>query len=64
MKELKEINKQPGSNYNKNDVRVNNTFNLTINLGDSLNVFALIGGIYLAGKLIKKRKAKGKIKKM
>ncbi|MEH7308138.1 hypothetical protein [Neobacillus drentensis] len=56
MNELREINNQPGSNNNKNDVRVNNTFNLTINLGDSLNLFALIGGIYVVRRLVKKRK--------
>ncbi len=58
MKELKEINNQPGSNNNKNVVRVNNTFSLTINLGDSLNLFALIGGIFVVKRLVKKRKAK------
>ncbi|MEH7501065.1 hypothetical protein V7152_03330 [Neobacillus drentensis] len=60
MKELKEINNQPGSNNNKNDVRVNNTFSLTINLGDSLNVLALIGGIFVVKRFVKKHKAKSK----
>lgn len=58
--ELREINNQPGSNNNKNDVRVNNTFNLTINLGDSLNLFVLIGGIFVVKQLIIKRKGKSK----
>lgn len=62
MKELKEINNQPGSNNNKNDVRVTNNFTLNINLGDPLNFFALIGGIYIISRLFKKRK--GKRKKM
>jgi hypothetical protein len=62
VKELKEINNQPGSNKNKNDVRVTNNFTLNINLGDPLNFFALIGGIYIISRLVKKRK--GKRKKM
>ncbi|MDR7235787.1 hypothetical protein [Neobacillus drentensis] len=60
MKELKENNNQPGPNNNKNDVRVNNNFSLTINLGDSLNLFALIGSICIVKRLVKKRKAKRK----
>jgi hypothetical protein len=59
VKELKELN-QHGYNNNKNDVRVNNNFTLTINLGDSLNLFALIGSIFVVKRLIKKRKAKHK----
>jgi hypothetical protein len=62
VKELKEINNQPGSNNNKNDVRVTNNFTLNINLGDPLNFFAPIGGIYIISRLVKKRK--GKRKKM
>lgn len=60
MKELKENNNQPGPNNNKNDVRVNNNFTLTINLGDSLNLFALIGSICIVKRFVKKRKAKRK----
>ncbi|NHC41938.1 hypothetical protein G6549_18455 [Bacillus sp. MM2020_1] len=60
MKELKENNSQPGSNNNKNDIRVNNNFTLTINLGDPLNLFALIGSIYVVKRLVKKRKARRK----
>ena len=60
MKELKENNSQPGSNNNKNDIRVNNNFTLTINLGDPLNLFALIGSIYIVKRLVKKRKARRK----
>ncbi|MEY2194474.1 hypothetical protein AB7942_17290 [Neobacillus sp. BF23-41] len=56
MKELKEINNQLGSNNNKNDVRVTNNFTLNINLGDPLNLFAIIGGIYIVSRLVKKRK--------
>ncbi|WP_066253759.1 hypothetical protein [Neobacillus drentensis] len=60
MKELKEYNNQPGANNNKNDVRVNNNFTLPINLGDSLNLFALIGSICVVKRLVKKRKSKRK----
>ncbi|OLS40384.1 hypothetical protein [Bacillus sp. MRMR6] len=48
----------PNSNNNKNSVNVNNHFNLTINLGDSLNLLALIAGIYVIRKLTVKPKAK------
>ncbi|MEH7336337.1 hypothetical protein V7161_27315 [Neobacillus drentensis] len=44
------------NNNNKTDVRVNNHFSLTINFGDSLNLLALIAGIYLIRKMNKKRK--------
>jgi hypothetical protein len=60
VKELKEINNELSSNNNKNDVRVNNSFTLTINLGDSLNLFALIGGIFVVKRFAKKHKAKSK----
>ncbi|MCM3117444.1 hypothetical protein M3610_19415 [Neobacillus sp. MER 74] len=60
MREIRKINQKPGSNNNKNDVRVNNTFHLTINLGDSLNLFALAGGIFFIRRLIKNRRAKNK----
>ena len=60
VKELKENNNQPGSNNNKNDVRVNNTFNITINLGDSINLIALIGSIYVVKRWVKKHKSKRK----
>ncbi|NYE06828.1 hypothetical protein F4694_003608 [Bacillus niacini] len=49
---------------NKNTVHVNNNFNLTINLGDSLNLLALIGSIYLIRTLTKKRKQTPKQEKM
>jgi hypothetical protein len=52
------------TNQNKITVRVNNNFNLTINLGDSLNLLALIGGIYLIrtiteNKNVNKKKCNG-----
>ncbi|MEC1521108.1 hypothetical protein P9D43_03530 [Neobacillus niacini] len=52
------------TNNNKNTVHVNNNFNLTINLGDSLNLLALIGGIYLIRTLSKKRNQKQQQEKM
>ena len=51
------------SNNNKNDVKVNNNFSLTINFGDSLNVLALIAGVYLIRRIAKKRKLKKKAEK-
>lgn len=48
--------KTPSTNNNKNDVRVNNHFSLTINFGDSLNLLALIAGVYLVKKIVKKKK--------
>ncbi|KKK37125.1 hypothetical protein WQ57_15480 [Mesobacillus campisalis] len=41
---------------NQNDVRVNNTLQLTIHFGDALNIAGLIVGIYLFKKLIAARK--------
>ncbi|MCM3690648.1 hypothetical protein [Neobacillus niacini] len=63
-KENPETKSKPSTNNNKNTVLVNNNFNLTINLGDSLNVLALIGGIYLIRKISKNRKQKCKQEKM
>jgi len=51
------------SNNNKNDVKVNNNFSLTINFGDSLNVLALIAGVYLIRRMAKNRKLKKKAEK-
>ena len=59
IKNLAEMDK-PVSNNNKNDVRVNNNITLNINLGDSLNLFAIIGGIYVVKRLVKKRNTKRK----
>lgn len=46
------------SHNNKNSIRVNNHFNLTINFGDSLNLLALIAGIYVVRRIASNRKAK------
>ena len=51
------------SNNNKNDVKVNNNFSLTINFGDSLNVLALIAGVYLIRRMAKNLKLKKKAEK-
>jgi hypothetical protein len=49
------------TNHN-NDVRVNNSIQLTINLGDTLNIAGLVFGIYLLSKFFSaKRKAAGSI---
>jgi hypothetical protein len=55
--EAEESNTHTTTNNNKNLVRVNNNFNLTINLGDSLNFVALIAGIYVIRRIAKKNKA-------
>ncbi|WP_423802013.1 hypothetical protein [Neobacillus sp. SAB-20_R2A] len=54
-KEL-EIKSSPSTTNNKNDIKVNNQFSLTINFGDSLNVLALIAGIYLIKRIKNKKK--------
>ncbi|MBY0147328.1 hypothetical protein [Neobacillus niacini] len=54
--DIQETKSIPSSNNNKNTVKVNNNFNLTINLGDSLNLLALIGGIYVIRTLTKRNK--------
>ncbi len=62
--ENQETKSHTNINNNKNTVRINNYFNLTINLGDSLNLLALFGGIYLIKTLSKKSKQKHKQEKM
>ncbi|MEH7236687.1 hypothetical protein [Bacillus sp. JJ1562] len=42
---------------NRNYVRVNNNFQFTINFGDSLNLLALIAGIFFIRTLSKKSKS-------
>lgn len=63
-KENQEKKSHTNTNNNKNTVLVNNNFNLTINLGDSLNLLALIGGIYLIRTLTQKLKQTPKKEKM
>jgi hypothetical protein len=48
--------KTPSTNNNKNNVKVNNQFSLTIHFGDSLNLLALIAGIYLVRRMAKRKK--------
>jgi hypothetical protein len=43
---------------NQNHVKVNNLFKLTINMGDSLNLLGLIGGIFLLRTLLNRTKQK------
>ncbi|MCM3567983.1 hypothetical protein [Neobacillus mesonae] len=59
--EEKDIQNQSTTNNNKNDVKVSNQFSFTFNFGDSLNLVALIAGIYLI-KNLKKRRNRKKIK--
>ncbi|MED1470936.1 hypothetical protein [Bacillus salipaludis] len=61
VKNEKEIS--PGTHNNKNDVKVNNQFSLTINFGDSLNLLALITGIYVIRRIGKRNKEKKKEQK-
>ncbi len=61
VKNEKEIS--PGTHNNKNDVKVNNQFSLTINFGDSLNLLALITGIYVIRRIGKRNKVKKKEQK-
>jgi hypothetical protein len=41
---------------NHNHIKVNNAFNLTINMGDSLNLLGLLLGIFLLRKLFSTKK--------
>ncbi|MDR7000699.1 hypothetical protein [Neobacillus niacini] len=50
----------PATQTRKNDVRVNNQFSLTLNFGDSLNLLALIAGVYLIRRIGKRHKLKKK----
>ncbi|MEH7419428.1 hypothetical protein V7266_29805 [Neobacillus drentensis] len=47
-----------------NNIRVNNRFSLTIHFGDSLNLLALLAGVYIIKSIEKKRKQKQKAEKM
>ncbi|WP_010676633.1 hypothetical protein [Bacillus timonensis] len=42
---------------NRNYIRVNNNIQFTINFGDSLNLLALIAGVFFIKTVSKKRKA-------
>ncbi|OIK15599.1 hypothetical protein BIV60_08620 [Bacillus sp. MUM 116] len=59
----KEIEISPTRQNNKNDVKVNNQFSLTLNFGDSLNLLALIAGFYMIRKIGKRYKVKKKDQK-
>ncbi|MBE4907366.1 hypothetical protein IMZ08_04730 [Bacillus luteolus] len=54
MKEDKNQSSRSTVNHNNNDVKVNNNFSITINLGDAANVLALVVGFCLIKKLLKK----------
>lgn len=57
-KSEKDIQTRSTTNNNKNDVKVNNQFSLTINFGDSLNLLALIAGVYIIKNIAKRKKKK------
>lgn len=61
IKKDNETNTLPSTN-NTQDVKVNNNFSLTINFGDSLNLLALIAGVYLIRKITKRNKANRLVK--
>ncbi|QOR66870.1 hypothetical protein IM538_01445 [Cytobacillus suaedae] len=54
MKEDTNQNTRSTVNHNNNEVKVNNNFSITINLGDAMNVIALVAGLCLVKKLLKK----------
>ncbi|WP_342042294.1 hypothetical protein [Bacillus sp. OTU2372] len=49
---------------NTNNIRVHNRFSLTVYFGDSLDLLALLGGVYIIRSVAKKRKQKKKAEKM
>jgi hypothetical protein len=59
-----EIKTHPSANNNKNDVKVYNNFSFTINFGDSLNLLALIGGVYFIRKIARNNKNKKLVDKI
>ncbi|MBY0098488.1 hypothetical protein [Mesobacillus maritimus] len=58
MKEETGVEKTMQKNVtnNHNQIKVNNAFKLTINIGDSLNLLGLLLGIFLLRKLFSKNK--------
>ena len=62
--EMLEKKVQPTTNNNSNYIRVQNRFSLTIHFGDSLNLLALLAGVYIIRSSVKKRKQKKKAEKM
>lgn len=58
---LDNIEKEPQAktdNRNYNKIRVNNHINFTVNFGDSLNLLALIAGVFFIKTVSKKTKQK------
>ncbi|WP_160718853.1 hypothetical protein [Bacillus sp. USDA818B3_A] len=49
---------------NTNNIRVHNRFSLTINFGDSLNLLALLAGVYILKNVAKNRKLKKRAEKL
>ena len=51
----KEKNPQ-STTQNKNDINISNNFSLSINFGDSLNLLALIAGLFIIKRISKQCK--------
>ncbi|WP_338452432.1 hypothetical protein R4Z09_11415 [Niallia oryzisoli] len=56
-------NNSKGTTENKNDININNNFSLSINFGDSLNLFALIVGFFIIKRISKQYKINKKLLK-
>ncbi|MBU8878161.1 hypothetical protein BGM26_04030 [Bacillus sp. FJAT-29790] len=56
-------NNSKGTTKNKNDININNNFSLSINFGDSLNLFALIVGLFIIKRISKQYKINKKLQK-
>jgi hypothetical protein len=54
LKEEDDVKSRSTVNHNNNEVKVNNNFSITINLGDAANVIALVAGFCIVKKLLKK----------
>ncbi|MEH7346188.1 hypothetical protein V7122_20300 [Bacillus sp. JJ1532] len=52
-----------GTAKNRNDININNNFSLSINFGDSLNLFALIIGFFIIKGISKQYKVNRKLHK-
>ncbi|WP_449536491.1 hypothetical protein [Ferdinandcohnia sp. Marseille-Q9671] len=56
MDKNERISETKSDNRNYNDIKVNNNFQFTINFGDSLNLLALLAGVFLIKTVSKKQK--------
>jgi hypothetical protein len=58
IKKDHEIKTLPSMNHNNNEVKVFNNFSFNFHFGDSLNLLALIAGVYFIRKVAKRYKNK------